>query len=58
MEMKTWFEELKMSIILRIMVGKRFSSAFEGSVGEQFRGALRDLLYLFGAFVPSDSFRF
>ncbi|XP_022137974.1 cytochrome P450 CYP82D47-like [Momordica charantia] len=57
-EMKAWFGEVTLNTIFRMVVGKRFSTAFEGSSGEQYQKALRDFLYLFGAFVPSDSFPF
>ncbi|XP_038905619.1 cytochrome P450 CYP82D47-like [Benincasa hispida] len=62
-EMKNWFGELTLNIIFRMVVGKPFSTAYEGSgddgaEGVQFQVALRDFLELFMAFVPSDSFPF
>ncbi|XP_022935741.1 cytochrome P450 CYP82D47-like [Cucurbita moschata] len=55
-EMRKWFGDLSLNTIFRMMVGKQFSTDLEGSGGEQYRGALRDVFELFGAFVPSDSF--
>ncbi|XP_022935743.1 cytochrome P450 CYP82D47-like [Cucurbita moschata] len=57
-EMRTWFGDATLNTIFRMVMGKRFSTVFEGSGGEQYRQALRDLLELLGAFVPSDSFPF
>ncbi|XP_023516810.1 cytochrome P450 CYP82D47-like [Cucurbita pepo subsp. pepo] len=57
-EMKTWFGDLTLNTIFKMVVGKRFSTDFEGSDAAQCREALRDFLELFGVFVPSDSFPF
>ncbi|XP_022150894.1 cytochrome P450 CYP82D47-like [Momordica charantia] len=57
-EMTTWFGDITLNTIFRIVVGKRFSTAFEGSGGEQYHKALSDFFDLFGAFIPSDSFPF
>ncbi|XP_038905158.1 cytochrome P450 CYP82D47-like [Benincasa hispida] len=56
-DMKTWFEDITLNIIFKIVFGKRFSDAkLEGS--EDYRKTFRGLLELFGMFVPSDSFPF
>ena len=57
-EMRAWFGDVSLNTIFRMVVGKRFSTVFEGSGAEQYREAFRDLSELFGAFVPSDSFPF
>ncbi|XP_023535456.1 cytochrome P450 CYP82D47-like [Cucurbita pepo subsp. pepo] len=57
-EMKTWFGDITLNTIFRIVVGKRFSTAVEGSGNEEYRTALRDFFEWFGVFVPSDSFPF
>ncbi|XP_022976390.1 cytochrome P450 CYP82D47-like [Cucurbita maxima] len=57
-EMRTWFGDVSLNTILRMVVGKRLSFVFEGSGAEQYREAFRDVFELFGAFVPSDSFPF
>lgn len=53
-EMKTWFEDITLNIIFKIVFGKRFSDALEGN--PDYRKTFRVLLELFGMFVPSDSF--
>ncbi|XP_022976386.1 cytochrome P450 CYP82D47-like isoform X1 [Cucurbita maxima] len=55
-EMRTWFGDVSLNTIFRMVVGNRFSAVFEGSGAEQYREALRAFFELFGAFVPSDSF--
>ncbi|XP_023535447.1 cytochrome P450 CYP82D47-like [Cucurbita pepo subsp. pepo] len=55
-EMGTWFGDVSLNTILRMVVGKRLSSVLEGSGAEQYKEAFRDVFELFGAFVPSDSF--
>ncbi|XP_022138580.1 cytochrome P450 CYP82D47-like [Momordica charantia] len=57
-EMKKWFGDLTLDTIFRIVVGKRFSAAFNGSGSEECKKALRDFFELFGIFIPSDSFPF
>ncbi|XP_023535445.1 cytochrome P450 CYP82D47-like [Cucurbita pepo subsp. pepo] len=57
-EMGTWFGDVSLNTILRMVVGKRLSSVLEGSGAEQYKEASRDVFELFGAFVPSDSFPF
>ncbi|XP_023523574.1 cytochrome P450 CYP82D47-like [Cucurbita pepo subsp. pepo] len=58
MEMETWFGEIALNTIFRMVVGKRFTTAFEGSGGAEYRHALEDFFRLFTAFVPSDLFPF
>ncbi|XP_022940481.1 cytochrome P450 CYP82D47-like isoform X2 [Cucurbita moschata] len=58
MEMETWFGEMALNTIFRMVVGKRFTTAFEGSGGAEYRHALEDFFNLFTAFVPSDLFAF
>ncbi|XP_038896981.1 cytochrome P450 CYP82D47-like [Benincasa hispida] len=59
-EMKTWFGDIILNTIFRIVVGKRFSTAVDGTDNdnEEYRKALRDFFEWFGVFVPSDSFPF
>lgn len=57
-EMKTWFGELTLNTIFRMVIGETFSRAFEGGDGEKYRKAMRDFFDLFGVFVPGDSFPF
>lgn len=54
-ERNKWFGELTLNTIFWVVVGKRFSTGFEGSndggcEGEQFLEAVLDFLELFGAF--------
>ncbi|XP_038897312.1 cytochrome P450 CYP82D47-like [Benincasa hispida] len=57
-EMETWFGDITLNTIFRMVVGKRFSTAFEGSGGEEYQNALKGFFNLFTAFVPSDLFPF
>ena len=60
-EMKTWFGDITLNTISRIVVGKQFSTAVDVSntnENEEYRKALRDFFEWFGVFVPSDSFPF
>ncbi|KAA0032725.1 cytochrome P450 CYP82D47-like [Cucumis melo var. makuwa] len=59
-EMKTWFGDITLNTISRIVVGKKFSTAVDASnnENEEYRKALRDFFEWFGVFVPSDSFPF
>lgn len=56
--MKKWFADITLNTIFRMVVGKRFAIAFEGSGGEQYWEAMMGFFDLFRAFVPSDSFPF
>ncbi|XP_022138438.1 cytochrome P450 CYP82D47-like [Momordica charantia] len=58
-EMKTWFGDVTLNTIFRMVVGKRFSTAFDDNNGsEECKKALRDFFGLFGIFIPSDAFQF
>lgn len=59
-EMNTWFGDITLNTIFRIVIGKRFSTEVDGSGNdnEEYRKALRDFFEWFGVFVPSDSFPF
>ncbi|XP_038899668.1 cytochrome P450 CYP82D47-like [Benincasa hispida] len=57
-EMKTWFGELTLNTIFRMVTGERFSRAFKGDDGEKYKKAMRDVIDLFGLFVPGDWFPF
>ncbi|KGN59915.1 cytochrome P450 CYP82D47 [Cucumis sativus] len=59
-EMNTWFGDITLNTIFRMVVGKRFSMAMDGSANgnDVYRMALRDFFEWFGVFVPSDSFPF
>ncbi|MQM15848.1 hypothetical protein Taro_048802 [Colocasia esculenta] len=55
-DMGRWFMDTTFNIIVRMVVGKRYSSG--GGEGEQmrrFQKVLAELLYLMGMFVPSDA---
>ncbi|XP_077233172.1 cytochrome P450 CYP82D47-like [Tasmannia lanceolata] len=51
-EMKEWFGELTMNVVVKIVTGKRYSG--EKGEGSGFRHELSQLLYLLGVFVVSD----
>ncbi|XP_023523452.1 cytochrome P450 CYP82D47-like [Cucurbita pepo subsp. pepo] len=57
-DMKTWFGDITLNTIFRVVVGKRFSTAVEGGGNDEYRKALREFFEWFGVFVPSDSFPF
>ncbi|XP_022940488.1 cytochrome P450 CYP82D47-like isoform X2 [Cucurbita moschata] len=57
-EMKNLFADITLNTIFMMVIGKRFSTAFDGHDGEDCQKALRDVFELFGMFVPSDSFPF
>lgn len=57
-DMTMWFGDISRNTIFRMVVGKRFSSAFDHSGNEEYRKAVSDFFELFGVFVPSDSFPF
>ncbi|KAL6123688.1 hypothetical protein ACLB2K_076207 [Fragaria x ananassa] len=57
-EMKTWFGDLTLNVMFRMVVGKRFfvdNSAQENEENERFRKALREFSRLGGEFVISDA---
>ncbi|XP_022982285.1 cytochrome P450 82C2-like [Cucurbita maxima] len=56
-EMKNLFADITLNIIFMLVIGKRFSTAFNRHDGEDCQKALRDFFKLFGVFVPSDSFQ-
>ncbi|XP_038903388.1 cytochrome P450 CYP82D47-like [Benincasa hispida] len=57
-EMKSWFEDITLNTMFRMVVGKRFSTDLEGSGNQDYRKVFREFVNLFGDFVPSDSFPF
>ncbi|XP_038898814.1 cytochrome P450 CYP82D47-like [Benincasa hispida] len=57
-EMETWFGDITLNSIFRMVVGKRFSTAFEESGGEKYHNAMKDFFNLFTVLVPSDLFPF
>ncbi|KAI5386688.1 cytochrome P450 CYP82D47 [Lathyrus oleraceus] len=52
-EMKKWFGDIAINVMLRTVVGKRFDG--EEEENERIRKALRDLFYLSGSFGISDA---
>ncbi|KAL0553583.1 hypothetical protein IC582_007483 [Cucumis melo] len=57
-EMNTWFQDITLNTMFRMVVGKRFSTDLEGSRNQDYRKVFRDFVKFFGDFVPSDSFPF
>ncbi|XP_038899384.1 cytochrome P450 CYP82D47-like [Benincasa hispida] len=59
-EMKTWFGDITLNTVFRIVVGKQFSTAVDGSGNgkEDYRKTFRDYFEWFAVFVPSDLFPF
>ncbi|KAE8651314.1 cytochrome P450 CYP82D47 [Cucumis sativus] len=57
-EMEKWFGDITLNTIFKMVIGKRFSTTFEGCHGEEYQNALKDFFNLFIAFVPSDLFPF
>ena len=62
-EMKQWFGDLNLNVILRMIAGKRYSTANNYDVsgcddheneGQQVQKAIKEFLDLFGTFVPGD----
>ncbi|XP_038899739.1 cytochrome P450 CYP82D47-like [Benincasa hispida] len=58
-EMKKRFVDVTLDTIFKMVIGKRFATAFDDHVGsEKCRKALKDFLKFFGKFIPSESFPF
>lgn len=55
-DMKKWFRDVTVSIVLRMIVGRRFSDEDEGN--EKGRQAMREFFDLMGTFVVSDGLPF
>ena len=55
-EMKAWFEDITLNIMFKIIFGKRFTDDLKGD--QDHRKTFRNLMELFGVFVPSDSLPF
>ncbi|XP_062098339.1 cytochrome P450 CYP82D47-like [Humulus lupulus] len=56
-EMKQWFWDLNLNVILRMIAGKRYSAAHNddhGKEGRQVQRAVQEFLALSGSFVPGD----
>ncbi|KAG8655904.1 cytochrome P450 CYP82D47 [Manihot esculenta] len=56
-EMKRWFWDITLNVVLKIIVGKRYVEYENGSKGEDdaWREALREFMELLGKFVVSDA---
>ncbi|XP_051140309.1 cytochrome P450 CYP82D47-like [Andrographis paniculata] len=57
-DMKKWFAELNLNVILAMVAGKRFSAAAGEDDGEEMRrcrAVFRDFFHLLGLFVPADA---
>ncbi|XP_021283758.1 cytochrome P450 CYP82D47-like [Herrania umbratica] len=57
-EMKTWFRDVTLNVILRMIVGKRILSSGSDAEGERWKDALQDFFNLSGKFVISDALPF
>ncbi|XWS24303.1 hypothetical protein CRYUN_Cryun28dG0089500 [Craigia yunnanensis] len=57
-EMKRWFSDLTLNLILRMVVGKRIPSFDNDAESKIMKKALKDLTELSGKFVVSDGFPF
>ncbi|WRX30810.1 Cytochrome P450 - like 10 [Theobroma cacao] len=57
-EMKTWFRDVTLNVILRMIVGKRIPSSDGDAEGERWKDALQDFFDLSGKFVISDALPF
>nr|ASW21052.1 cytochrome P450 CYP82D2 [Scutellaria baicalensis] len=53
-DMKQWFGDLNLNVVLRMVAGKRWIGPETG----RWREVLRDFFYLAGMFVPADAFPF
>nr|WOX58879.1 cytochrome P450 CYP82D2 [Phyla nodiflora] len=58
-ELKQWFGDLNLNVILRLVAGKRFygsgGKGADAAMTRQWREVFRDFLYLSGMFVPADA---
>ncbi|KAG4193803.1 hypothetical protein ERO13_A06G014600v2 [Gossypium hirsutum] len=54
-EMKRWFRDVTLNVILRIVVGKRIPNSYEGGETVKWKKSLDDLFELTGKFVVSDA---
>ncbi|KAE8674538.1 putative Cytochrome P450 [Hibiscus syriacus] len=54
-EMKRWFKDVTLNVILKIIVGKRISNSYEGVETVKWKKSLDDLFELSGRFVVSDA---
>ncbi|MBA0809955.1 hypothetical protein Gohar_001981 [Gossypium harknessii] len=54
-EMKRWFRDVTLNVILRIVVGKRIPNSYEGVETVKWKKSLDDLFELSGKFIISDA---
>ncbi|XP_040970723.1 cytochrome P450 CYP82D47 [Gossypium hirsutum] len=54
-EMKRWFRDVTLNVILRIVVGKRIPNSYEGVETVKWKELLDDLFELSGKFIISDA---
>nr|WOF00834.1 flavonoid hydroxylase 2 [Dracocephalum moldavica] len=54
-DMKEWFGELNLNVVLRMVAGKRFGSGDEAEETRRCRRIMRDFFHLAGLFVPADA---
>ncbi|XVE69972.1 hypothetical protein DITRI_Ditri10aG0034000 [Diplodiscus trichospermus] len=54
-EMKNWFKDVTLNVILKMIVGKRIPSSGNDAEGERWKQALEDFYELSGKFVISDA---
>ncbi|OMO74971.1 Cytochrome P450 [Corchorus olitorius] len=54
-EMKNWFRDVTLNVILRMIVGKRIPSSGNDAESERWKNALKDFFDLSGKFVISDA---
>ncbi|XP_038903603.1 cytochrome P450 CYP82D47-like [Benincasa hispida] len=58
-EMKRWFVDITLDTMLKMVIGKRFATAFNDLGGrEKWRKALEGFFEFFGKFIPSESYPF
>ncbi|KAG4140335.1 hypothetical protein ERO13_D06G012100v2 [Gossypium hirsutum] len=54
-EMKRWFRDVTLNVVLRIVVGKRIPNSYEGDETVKWKKSLDDLFELSGKFLISDA---
>lgn len=57
-DMKQWFGDLSMNVVLRMVAGKRFRGGDDAEETRRCRRVMRDFFHLAGLFVPADALPF
>ncbi|KAL8477559.1 hypothetical protein ACS0TY_029740 [Phlomoides rotata] len=55
-DMKKWFGELNLNVVLKLVCGKRFAGGDDAAETRRCREVIRDFFRLVGMFVPADAF--